>query len=406
MQISECGSCGSRDLQQVFWLGYQPPCNEMRDPSDKSPVTTYPLELLQCPKCWLVQLGYHLDKETVFPASYPYTSSTTKVLRDNFSNLASEAFSLLSPSKPGVVVVDIGGNDGNLLSNFPRPDWTTVNITPEDIGVLNKDRVSRVYQDYFGERVAGSVVSNHGQAALITATNVFAHVSDVHPFLDAVDQLLAPDGLFCIEFHYIGDLIRGIQYDTIYHEHVRYYSLTSIQTLLKQHGFEVFRCRHIETHGGSLRVWARRFGKEPIDHSVFQVLYEERFLFCQETWGNFRIRVADSKRDLWRAIEKEPVLYGVGAPSRATVLINYCGLDYPFLRGVYEVEGSHRIGKMVPGTNLTVLSEPDDLTRSSVLVLSHHVWNDLQPILARKNAGTAILPLPTVKTVRLLKGAV
>lgn len=396
--ITECQACGSRDLESVLWLGYQPPCNAYREIGDVAVVEErYPIELFRCPKCELVQLSCVVPKETLFPVSYPYTSSTTRALRENFTDLAMEALEVCGLKiGPGTgAIVDIGGNDGNLLSHFDKR-FMTVNITPERVGLDNADRVSMVVPDYFGSVAVDAVKLKYGGACLITATNVFAHVDDPHEMIEQMIRLLLPDGVICLENHYLPSLIEGLQYDAVYHEHLRYYSLRSLSNLLKMHGLEVFRCSKIGTHGGSLRTWVRRIGREPVDASVSQTMVEE--------WiglGLFRSRLRvhrDEMREFFRTVGSGDVV-GFGAPSRATVMINYLGLDKTEVAAVYEVSGSHRIGKWIPGTRIPVELEPEGMTGAQYGILfSHHLADELAPILKKKvGSGSIHCPLPDMR---------
>lgn len=408
--VDACQSCGSRDLESVIHLGWQPPCNALRDHSDPPLVEErYPLEMLHCRKCGLAQLSTVLPKEVVFPTSYPYTSSTTRILRENFRDLANEYVSKIIGGQPMVkpkVVVDIGGNDGNLLGHFDDARFQKVNITPEDVGHLSREKGCTLVQDYFGKAAVDAVLGVFGKADLVTATNVFAHVDDVHGFVDQVLRLLAIDGHFCVEAHYLPALLRGTQYDTIYHEHLRYYSLTSLTRLLNQHGLMLLAAKEIPTHGGSIRAWFARGSFDVHSREGAKIILEEIEFFDRNPFKQFRENVAATKASLWRAIYQHygRRFYGVGAPSRATVLVNYTGLDHNVVREVFEAPGSHRIGKAIPGTRIKVTEEPGPRDHvwlngnTALVLLSHHVADELTDSIRKKGfAGPIITPLPTVR---------
>src|SRR5689334_3080455 len=249
--VTHCRSCQG-DIVPVLSLGLLPLANQYVE--TPRPLEFCPHELMRCPTCGLAQLGFTAPSEEVFDAGYPCSSSTTRALRENFADLAAEAGELIGLS-PEDLVIDIGGNDGNLLSNFVGKR-RVLNVTPEDIGALGVERGIPHLQQYWSRETAADVLAQHGKAKLVTATNVFAHVPDPHEFIEAVLSVLTDDGVFLSESHYLGALLRDVQYDTVYSEHARYLSLTSIANMLRQHGLVVAFARAIDSHGGSIRVYA------------------------------------------------------------------------------------------------------------------------------------------------------
>ena len=259
-----CQVCGHAPLDDVLSLGYMPPVNQMvRIGVVPRQQPWFPTNLLHCRNCELVQLGLAVDPVIIFPPDYPYTSGTTKLLRDNFADLARESAAMLGLGKDDLVV-DIGSNDGTLLSNFKEAGHRVLGIEPTDVGAIANQRGIPTLKRYFGPEVAREVKREHGPAALVTAANCFAHIEDVHAIVDAIGEMLQPDGVFISELHYLMGLLDTLQYDTIYHEHLRYYSLASLKHLLEMHGLEVFHARPIPSHGGSIRVYAARRGTHPM----------------------------------------------------------------------------------------------------------------------------------------------
>ncbi|MGC1467492.1 MAG: methyltransferase domain-containing protein, partial [Pseudolabrys sp.] len=251
-----CQICGHEPLEAVLSLGYMPPVNQMV-PIGEQPRQQpwFPTNLLHCPKCELVQLGLAVDPVIIFPPEYPYTSGTTKLLRDNFAELQRESSALLGLG-PQDLVVDIGSNDGTLLSNFRNAGNRVLGIEPTDVGDIAKERGIPTTKRYFGLETAREVKREHGPAKVITAANCFAHIEDVHAIVDGITEMLASDGVFISESHYLIPLLDTLQYDTVYHEHLRYYSLASLKFLLEMHDLDVFHARPIPSHGGSIRVYA------------------------------------------------------------------------------------------------------------------------------------------------------
>lgn len=399
--VESCQVCDNPDLEPVMFLGYLPPVNEMHDVGERPhEQPAYPAQILHCPRCHLVQLGLIVDPKILFPSSYPYTSSTTKILRDNFAELYRECRTLLDLRKDDLVI-DIGSNDGNLLSNF-KDNHKVLGITPEEIGKIAIERGIPTVLDYFTREVALKVKSEHGMAKVITATNVFAHVENVNEIVESILELLDEDGVFISESHYLLSLIETLQYDTIYHEHLRYYSLHSIKFLLKKHGLEIFHAKKIPTHGGSIRVYAARKGKYPVKNTVAALLGEEKKTVLDiKSLLEFKKKVVISKLGLLALLldikKKGHRIYGIGAPSRASTLINYVGIDDGIVDYVLEIKGSHKIGKYVPGTLIPVVEESrlfEDQPEYA-LVFSWHIADELVPKLIEKGfRGQFIVPLP------------
>jgi hypothetical protein len=249
-------------------------------------------------------------------------------------------------------------------------------------------------------------VKEKGKAKVITATNVFAHIEDVHAIVDAIDSMLADDGVFISESHYLASLIKTVQYDTIYHEHLRYYALNSLKYLLNEHGLDVIHARPIPTHGGSIRVYAARMGKYAIKSSVASMLAEEAVVLSEDSVAEFRRRVVDSKLGLLGMLREIKAngqrVYGIGAPSRASTLINYVGLDDAILDCVCEIQGSYKIGKYIPGTLIPVIEESRLTTDQPeyALLLSWHIADELAPKLRQKGfRGRFIVPLPSPRVL-------
>ena len=276
MLVERCQISGSRDLRSILFLGFLPPVNTMA-PIGSRPAEqpAYPAELLYCPESQLVQLGLVVDPAILFPPHYAYTSGTTQILRENFAELQREVASLY-PLKARDLVVDIGSNDGTLLEKFQMQGQRVCGIEPTQAGKIARKKKIQTLEAFFGSASARQVVQKYGRARVITATNVFAHMENIHELTEAVLLMLEKDGLFITESHYLLPLLETLQYDTIYHEHLRYYSLHSLRYLLEKHGLEVIHARRIPTHGGSIRVYAARKGLHKIRESVPSILREEK----------------------------------------------------------------------------------------------------------------------------------
>jgi hypothetical protein len=397
-----CQVCGSEVLETVLSLGYMPPVNQMVPIGEiQRQLPWFPTNLLHCPTCELVQLGLVVDPVIIFPPEYPYTSGMTRILRDNFAELYAESSKMLGLGKQDLVV-DIGSNDGTLISNYQKGGHRILGIEPTDVARIANQRGIPTTQRYFSTEVAREVTEKHGAAKVVTAANCFAHMEDIHAIVDGIMAMLEPDGVFISESHYLIGLLDHLQYDTVYHEHLRYYSVGSLAHLLAMHGLEVFHARKIPTHGGSIRVYAARKGTRPIQDSVRQMLEAEpRRETMRALLAAFRRDVMLSKLRLCAMVrdikETGGSICGISAPSRASTLINYVGLDSAIIDYVCEIEGSLKIGKCMPGTLIPVVEEsrmfkdqPD-----CAIIFSWHIAAELAPKLRAKGyKGQLITPLP------------
>ncbi|HZL59510.1 MAG TPA: class I SAM-dependent methyltransferase [Stellaceae bacterium] len=406
--IRRCQICGAEKLNSVLFLGYIPPVNTMPEIGSVAvEQPAYPLEMLRCAGCGHVQIGLEVSAEILFPYSYPYLSGTTRILRENFADLYRETAGII-PLAADSLIVDIGSNDGTLLENFKQGGHRVLGIEPSQAGAVARERGLETLTAYFSRATTAKVLKTHGKARIITAANVFAHIAEPHAVVDAITDLLDADGIFVSESHYLLPLVETLQYDTVYHEHLRYYHLGALRHLLSRHDLEIFRVKRIPTHGGSIRVYAAHKGKRPVDASVAEQFAAEDKAGITDgsALATFRKRVAASKLGLMALLDKikreGARIYGIGAPSRASTLINYVGLDDGILDCVLEVSSSHKLGKYVPGTRIPVLDEKKlfEDQPEYALLLSWHIADELIPILRRKGfTGRFIVPLPEPRVV-------
>ncbi len=276
-------------------------------------------------------------------------------------------------------------------------------IEPSLTAQIAEEKGLPTLMSFFDRKAVEEVKARCGSPKVVTATNVFAHIHRVHDVLDHIEQLVGGEGVFISESHYLKDLVETLQYDTIYHEHLRYYSLTSIKGLLERHGFRVFHAKQIPTHGGSIRVYASKSPRYPVERSVTDLLKEEaEARLTSPAWiEGFRKRVAASKLELYELLahlkRKGATIYGVGAPSRASTLVSYVGLDDCLLDCVLEVRTSKKLNKYMPGTKIPGLEESKPYVDSTpyVLLLSRHIAPELCQNLKRQGyRGDFIVPLP------------
>lgn len=365
--LRKCRVCKSRKLKKVFSLGKQPLANQFSDGSKK-----YPLELYQCKHCTLLQLGHVVPKEEMYD-EYFYIPSVAKTGLDHFKKLAQKLTTELK-LKRGSLVVDIGGNDGSLLKFFKG--MKLLNIDPAQ----NIESSVPIIREYFSKEVAEKVVQEHGKAKLVTATNSFAHIDDLDSYLKALDVLLDEDGVFFAQFPDARNLLRENQFDTIYHEHLSYFTYEPLHHLFANTPFELFNITSDNIHGGSMQIWVRR---------------------RPNLLKQFKDDVYEIRQDLQDAVKGAQMqgkkAVGFGAAAKGTVLLNYCDIYLD-----YVVDGTpHKQGKFVPGVQTPIypekhlLEDPPDI----VLILA---WNFKDEIMEKlKGRGyTFVIPTPKVEVIK------
>ena len=401
-QIKHCQICKNKNLKSVLFLGYLPPVNQFNNLDyEAKEQPSYPAELLLCEKCKLVQLSTVVDQRILFPPEYPYTSSTTKILRENFYNLSKDVkknFNYISDD----LIIDIGSNDGNLLSNF-KTDFKVLGITPEKIGKIAIKRGINTLIKYFNLKTANLVVKRYGKAKIITATNVFAHIDNLENIMKGIKKCLDKDGIFITESHYLIPLLKNIQYDTVYHEHLRYYSLTSLNFLFKKFGLEIFDAKEIPTHGGSIRVYCAIKGTFPVNKKIQKIFNKEKKFLTKKFMNSFQKKVSMSKLELLEILakikkkNKNTKISGISAPSRSATLINYVGLDEKIIDCIFEIKGSYKINRYMPGTKIPVKEEKASLLRKTdyLVLFSWHISKELIKNIRKQGfEGKFIIPLP------------
>lgn len=401
-----CVICKGECVTRFLSLGDQPPSDAFLKPDDlHKPEATYPLELFFCETCTLVQLGYAVDPDILF-RDYVYTSGTNNSLRANFKSLVETIIQKYKIVK-GDFVVDVGSNDGTLLANYLPYGISVLGIDPSSAALLAQEKNVPTLNDYFNEETAKVVREKYGGAKIITATNVFAHVVALDSFMRGILTLLDDKGVFVSESGYVVDMVEGLQYDSIYHEHLRYYSVTSLVSLFAQFGMEIIDIERIPIHGGSLRVSAARKGVYPVETSVASLVALEKergytTISIYRTFAEDVARTRDKLLDIVSSLKQEGArIVGIGAPAKGNTLLNYCRLDTHMIEYLTE-KSPLKIGLYSPGMHIPVVDEAqlfEDNPEAAIL-LSWNIAEELKKKL-RQNGyrGKFIVPNPVPRVL-------
>lgn len=406
MPHTSCYICGNSNLTPILSFGNQPPSDAFLRPEDlPQPETSYPLDLFFCSSCTLVQLGYAVDPQILF-RDYVYNSDTNDSLRINFKELVEEAVQTYGVTSEDFAV-DIGSNDGTLLENYLLHGIKVLGVDPSSATSIALERGIPTLVEFFTEEVAQRIKKEHGSAKIITATNVFAHVVELDSLMRGTALLLDEKGVFISESGYVVDMVEGMQYDSIYHEHLRYYSVHSLAALFEKYGMEIISVVKISSHGGSLRVFAAKKGAHASDGSARALLAQEKAKGYHDraVYDEFATRVAQTKEKLLSIVsslkKSGAHIAGIGAPAKGNTLLNYCRLGPDTIEYLAE-KSPLKIGRYSPGMRIPVVDESRIFAEQpeAALLLSWNIADLLVPKLRELGyKGVFIIPNPEPKVI-------
>lgn len=401
-----CQVCSSK-TKEILDLGHHPPSDRLlsKDDMDKEEAF-YPLKLVFCENCKLAQLTFAVDPNLLFTDKFVYRTAFNNSLKSHFKELVDAMVKKLNLGR-GSFAVDIGSNDGTLLKNYLEHGIKILGVDPSVVAdIASKEGVPTV-KDFFNASVAKSITSSHGKADIVTGTNVFAHVKDLQSLMEGIREMLKDNGVFLQESHYFMDMVEKLQYDEIYLEHLRYYSLESLINLFEKFGMDVFHAERVGTHGGSIMSLACIKGNRKIEDSVKNLLAAEKKsgISSDKVMADFRQRVFKNGQELRALISKVKSdggrIAAIGAPAKGNTILNFCKLDYMAID--YAAEKSDlKIGKFTPGMHIPIVSEERLLLDRPeyALLLSWNLKEELVPKLRKLGyMGKIIIPNPKVELV-------
>ncbi len=406
-QLKKCRICDSKKLYHFLDLKSMPIPNGFLTKEElKEEEPRYPLGVYVCENCSLVQLTHVVPADIMFK-NYLYIPSTSSTMVNHFKTMAEEQvkeFSLNSKD----LVIDIGSNDGTLLGFFKENEIQVLGIDPAtNLAQVARLRGIEVVDDFFTSDLAKKVRKEKGKAKLITATNVVAHINNLHDLCEGVSLLLNNNGIFITEFPYLTDLLDKNEFDTIYHEHLSYFAIRPLAELFKRHKMKIVNIKKLPIHGGSIRVYVAKNSSKQKPSKIVQEFMSNELLKKLNTrmpYDDFARRVSVIKRDLVDYLKKlkkgGKKVVGYGASAKGNVLLNYCNIDASLLD--YIVDSIHyKQGRYTPGTHIPIYPETrleKDIPDYTLLL----AWNFADEIIQKQSAyrekgGQFIITIPYLR---------
>lgn len=403
----ECLGCGGILPEPFLDLGAMPLANSFVSPGNTQPERRHPLAVACCPDCHLVQLTDLVAPEDLF-TEYLYLSSFSETFLKHAEQMATdltERFNLSSDS----FVVEIASNDGYLLQHFLANGVPVLGVEPaRNIAEIAVGRGIPTMSEFFSSKTSAGIIEQYGRADIVIGNNVLAHVPTVNDFLKGASNVIARSGALVFEFPYLAHFLGRTEFDTIYHEHVFYYSLSAIAKLFQRAGLEIFDVQQFPIHGGSLRVFAQHPGTRPVSAAVGELLLSEKeaLITSAAPYEDFARRVTQLKDELVSLLNGLKAnghrIAAYGAPAKGNTLLNYCNIG-PNIIDFTVDRSPHKQGFLTPGMKIPIdapqrlLDEMPDYT----LILPWNLADEIieQQAAYREKGGKFIIPVPFPKVV-------
>ena len=402
----QCRACGSGNVKSIIPLGRLPLANRLLKANElhlEEP--KYNLEVMLCEDCGLAQLKDLVDPKELF-SEYVYFSSNSDLMLKSAADLVT---SIIPDLKPDSFVVEIASNDGYLLKNYVEKGVKSLGIDPaKNIAEVANRKGIETLCAFFTENLALQLAEKGKKADIIHANNVMAHVPDINGFVKGIKYLLKDEGTAIIEVPYLLDLVEKLEFDTIYHEHVYYFSVTPLQKLFQRHGLEIENIDKIPLHGGTLRLTVKHVGKRECQKSVIEFIEQEKtknvlkFSYYEALIQNLKVLQKKLVEVLHKIKDEGKSIAAYGASAKGTTLLNYFNIGSEFLDFVVDRSPAKQ-GYYTPGKKLPIFSPQELINRKPdyALLLT---WNFCEDILCqqaeyRKGGGKFIVPIPEVRIV-------
>jgi 2-polyprenyl-3-methyl-5-hydroxy-6-metoxy-1,4-benzoquinol methylase len=407
----ECRGCSQLTRTRFLDLGFSPPSNSFLSEEEiNSPILTFPLRIDYCDECWMVQTEDYLDPAIFFNSGYAYFSSVSNTWLQHSEEYARKMIGELFLTSQDLVL-EIASNDGYLLQYFKEAEIEVLGIEPStNSAQVARDKGIKTKDEFFGSSLASTLKNEGIKPKLIVANNVLAHVPDINDFIFGVKILLSPEGIATFEFPHLLNLIKFKQFDTIYHEHFSYLSLSTVSHILQKHGLDIYKVDEIPTHGGSLRVYARHLTPNSEESESFRNIINREIAFGLQdnsTYSEFAQQCKNVKFELLsfllHAKKEGKVVVGYGAAAKGNTLLNYCGISSDLLPIIAD-NNPHKQGKYTPGSNIKIYPPSKLLEIGAIDYILILPWNLKDEIINQladfREKGTKfIVAIPTLKVI-------
>lgn len=410
-KISSCRICGSKKIQKYLDLGKMPLANSLIRPEKTGrKELVFPLEVLFCPECALSQLSVVVDPKALF-SDYVYRSSVSKTFRNHCREMAADFKKIIGRKKERPFVLDIASNDGCLLREFRGENYRVLGIEPaENLAHLAEEEGLDTMAVFWDKKTAQKISREIGVPDVITATNVLAHVDDVHSFVGAVSEILGRENFFVVEVPTAANIIQKNEFDTIYHEHLSYFLLKPLLELFSRNGLEVFDAQMLEIHGGTLRVFAAKKGSvfRVNNKNIQKVLESEKKakLYDFGTYLPLSKNISRLKADtiaLLDKIKKEgKTIAAYGAAAKGNTLLNYYGIGKQYLDFIID-DTPEKQHCFTPGQHIPIFPSGylEEKKPDYILLLA---WNFFRELIDRipkhrLRGGKYIIPIPEPRVI-------
>lgn len=400
VKINNCRVCQSQQLERFFDLGSHPLANSLLDSQDQEE-TTYPLSLSWCRNCNLVQLDYTVDPHKLFP-NYVWMTGTSKTTQEFSHQFYRELISRVEQKTTEGYVLEIASNDGTFLTPFKDDGYEVLGVDPAKniVGIANQAGIPTKVE-FWGEKFAHNLLCEKGLAKIVLARNVLPHVANTHDFVQGLHTILADEGILAIEVHYAKIIVEELHYDSIYHEHLCYFTMKSLERLLNDHGLYIFDMMKSPISGGSIIVYAKKYKVQ--ETSVVQQCRNEEIKGATNelsTWKKFADRSFLHKEkllDILRQVKSKGLVVGYGASARSSTLLNFCGINSNIIDMIAD-QNQLKQGKFTAGTHIPIKTPKEAMTNSPrfVFILAWNFTDEIIKILEKKFnfKGCYIIPLP------------
>ena len=377
----ECRICSSKNLDLVVNLGKQPWCNNFLTKSQLGKEKFYPLKLMYCNNCSLAQLSYTVKKEIMF-SDHTYLSGITNTLSNHFKKICTNINKQFNYDKSKKSILDLGSNDGTFLKHFKNIGWEILGIeSSKRISIIANKNGIKTINKFFNYELALSVKKKFD---FVNASGVFFHLEELHSFTKGVKYLLANEGVFIVQFLYMKSIVNNLAFDQIYHEHLLYYNLSTLQKLLDMYDLEIFDCYLTSVHGGQMITYISHRGTKTKTKRLFSYLKKEKNSKCNSKsyyldFAKNIIKLKDKNiKFLKNCRRNKQIVFGMGAPVKGNTLLNYFNINKNLIQKLLE-KNQLRKNLYAPGSHIPIVMENEEKIKPDVYYVL--AWNFKKEIL-------------------------